>query len=97
KGTRHLSLSNGAAVERFTRTYDYDASGNLRYIKHVGKSQSFTTDLWISATSNRSLPALDANNLPIPAPESNFDGAGNLREMPHLRRIDWSFRGSLGR
>jgi RHS repeat-associated protein len=97
KGTRHLSLSNGAAVERFTRTYDYDASGNLRYIKHVGKSQSFTTDLWISATSNRSLPALDANNLPIPAPENNFDGAGNLREMPHLRRIDWSFRGSLGR
>ena len=97
KGTRHLSLSNGAAVERFTRTYDYDASGNLRYIKHVGKSQSFTTDLWISATSNRSLPAFDANNLPIPAPENNFDGAGNLHEMPHLRRIDWSFRGSLGR
>ena len=29
KGTRHLSLNNGAALERFTRLYDYDPSGNL--------------------------------------------------------------------
>jgi RHS repeat-associated protein len=97
KGTRHLSLNNGAAIERFTRTYDYDASGNLRYIKHVGKTQSWTTDLWISATSNRSLPALGPNGIAVQDPENKFDGAGNLREMSHLRQIDWTWGGALGR
>jgi RHS repeat-associated protein len=97
KGTRHLTLNNGAAVERFTRKYDYDASGNLLYIQHVGRSQGWTTKLWISATSNRSLPAEDPNGAPIINPDSRFDANGNLSELSHLRRIEWNWRGSLAR
>ena len=95
KGTRHLTLNNGAALESFTRTFDYDASGNLQRVRHLGTTQSWTTDLWISPTSNRSLPALDPNNLPVSNPESRFDSTGNLIALSHLRRMDWNWRGSL--
>jgi RHS repeat-associated protein len=97
KGTRHLSLDNGAALERFTQTYAYDASGNLQRIRHAGTTQSWTTEMWVSPTSNRSLPRLDPGGVPLPDPESHFDAAGNLARMAHLRRIDWSWRGTLNR
>jgi RHS repeat-associated protein len=97
KGTRHISFNNGAAVERFTRTYDFDASGNLRFIKHVGASHSWTTDMWISPMSNRSVPALDSNGIAISNPENSFDVSGNLIRMDHLRLVEWNWRNSLER
>lgn len=98
KGTRHLSLNNGAAIEAFAVTYDYDAANNLRQIRHIGGSQSFTTDLLISTTSNRAIPALDLGGNPIVVnPESHFDAAGNVRQLDHLRRMEWRFSGSLSR
>ena len=53
--------------------------------------------MWISGTSNRSLPALDANGIMVADPEGQFDAAGNLRRFAHLRSMDWSWRGSLER
>jgi RHS repeat-associated protein len=97
KGTRHITLDNGAAVERCTRTYDYDASGNLRFIQHAGAAHGWTTDMWISPTSNRSLAAIDPSGASVVDPEARFDGAGNVRRLSHLERIDWTFRGALGR
>ncbi|HEX6099236.1 MAG TPA: SpvB/TcaC N-terminal domain-containing protein [Thermoanaerobaculia bacterium] len=97
KGTRHITLNNGAALEAFTRTYEYDPSGNLKRIRHTGTTRSWTTDLWISASSNRSIPALDRLGVPVPSPESKFDAAGNLLALEHLRRIEWSWRSTLGR
>src|SRR5690606_8966838 len=40
KGTRHITLNNGAAVERYTRRYAYDEAGNIKSIKHSGVSQN---------------------------------------------------------
>jgi RHS repeat-associated protein len=97
KGTRHIGLNNGAAVERFTRSYDYDKSGNLLFEKHAGASQSWTRNMWVSPTSNRSIPALDLNGNPIPNPEPLFDGAGNLKSLAHLRSIAWTWRNGLER
>ena len=97
KGTRHLSLNNGVAIERYAREYDYDASGNLQRIRHLGASQSWTTEMWISPNSNRSLPAADPNGTPIMDPEARFDAMGNVRVLSHLRRIEWGWRGTLGR
>ncbi len=93
----HISLNNGAALERFTRSYDYDASGNLTAIRHAGATHSWRTDFWISDTSNRSLPALDQNGNAIVAPEQAFDAGGNLVSQAHLRRVDWNWRGELSR
>ncbi len=97
KGTRHLSFNNGAALERFTRTYEYDAANNLSRIRHVGATRSFTTDFWISPTSNRSLVALDLNGNTVQAPETRFDAAGELYVTDHLRGLEWGWNGSLSR
>ena len=91
KGTRHLTLNNGAAVERYTRTYRYDLAGNIESIRHSGQTQSFTTNLWISPTSNRALPASTTN------PESRFDAAGNTIHLPHLAALDWNHNGAIKR
>lgn len=97
KGTRHLTFNNGAAVERYTRTYEYDLAGNRRRMSHQGLTRNWTTDLWISPTSNRSLPALDLNDIPITNPESRFDANGNVIGLPHLRQIDWNYRNAISR
>ncbi|MET3948528.1 RHS repeat-associated protein [Arthrobacter sp. UYCu512] len=95
QGTRHLSLANGAAVERFTQRFHYDVAGNLDQIKHTGTTRSWTQDIWVSATSNRRLPALDTNGVPIAAPEGRFDAAGNTNSLPHLAAIVWDHRNRL--
>ena len=95
KGTRHISLNNGAAIERFTRRYDYDRAGNLVVVKHTGNSQSWTKSMWVSPNSNRSLVALDPNGSPVAQPETHFDATGNLKKLAHLRRMEWNWRGAL--
>jgi RHS repeat-associated protein len=97
KGTCHLSLNNGAAVERYRRTYEYDAAGNLLRLRHIGASRNWTTDFWVSRSSNRSIPALDPHGNPVSDPEARFDIAGNCTFLPHLRRMDWNWRNILSR
>ncbi len=100
KGTRHLTLNNGAAVERYTRTYDYDLSGNIQQIQHrsvTDTARGWTTTMWISTNSNRSLPAEDHNGFPIANPESCFDANGNCSSLSHLRAMDWNYRNNLSR
>lgn len=95
QGTRHLSLANGAAVERFTQRFRYDLAGNLEQIRHTGTTRNWTQDIWVSASSNRRLPALDANGVPVAAPEAKFDAAGNTSSLPHLAAIRWDHRNRL--
>jgi RHS repeat-associated protein len=100
KGTRHLHLNNGAAVERYRRTYGYDLSGNIQYINHAGlgagaDSCSWNTEIWSSPSSNRSLPLNDVNGIPVTNPETRFDANGNNIYMPHMRRIDWNYRNNI--
>jgi RHS repeat-associated protein len=97
KGTRHLSFNNGAAVERYTHIYTYDAAGNLTQMRHQSTSRNWTTDMWVSPTSNRSLPARGPSGAPVTDPESRFDAAGNTAALDHLRRVDWTYRSSLAR
>jgi len=97
KGTRHIQLNDGGRVERYTRTYAYDLAGNLQQVAHVGATRNWTTDLWTSAGTNRGLPALDPNGLPVVNPEADFDANGNCRRLAHLRRIDWSYRNAIAR
>lgn len=95
KGTRHITLNNGASVERYTRTYEYDEAGNIKTIKHTGTSQNWTKQIWTSSTSNRSLPSLDLNGIAVANPESRFDANGNCIYMPHLRSLEWNYRNNI--
>jgi RHS repeat-associated protein len=95
KGTRHLTLNNGAAVERYTRTYTYDLSGNLQRTRHDGTSGQWNTDVWTSPTSNRSLPAEMPGGGLVVDPETWFDANGNTIRMPHLRSLTWNHANRL--
>ena len=97
KGTRHLSLNNGAAIERYTRLYDYDLSGNLQRIRHQGATRSWATQYWTSPTSNRRLPKQDLNGIEVTNPESRFDANGNTISLPHLRSVQWSYANRISR
>jgi RHS repeat-associated protein len=97
KGTRHLTLNNGAAVERYTRTYRYDDGGNLIETAHAGSSQNWTQRNWVSPSSNRSLPAETADGIAVTDPEGHFDAAGHCVRLPHLHALDWNARGRLAR
>jgi RHS repeat-associated protein len=94
-GARHLSLNNGAALERYTQRFSYDAGGNLTRVQHAGTTASWATDYWVAAGSNRATPAEDGNGVPVVDPAGMFDAGGNLRELWHLRAMGWSWRGCL--
>lgn len=96
RGTRRAHLNDGAQVSRYQRFYSYDAAGNLTQVRHTGVTP-FTKDIAVAVSSNRAAPALDANGVPVPAPQTCFDAAGNCTFMPHLRRMEWNYRGTLSR
>ncbi|MBK8256728.1 MAG: hypothetical protein IPK82_29160 [Polyangiaceae bacterium] len=97
KGTRHLHLNNGAAVERYTRQYTYDLAGNLTLIAHQGTSLSWSTEMWTSPTSNRTLAKKDVNGIDLTDPESHFDSNGNTLTLPNVRRLFYNHKNQLVR
>ncbi|MGB0498932.1 MAG: RHS repeat-associated core domain-containing protein, partial [Rubricella sp.] len=97
KSTRHITLDNGAEIDAYTRTYTYDDGDNLTRIHHAGDTLTWTRDIWVSATSNRSLPAVDLNGIALVAPEAAFDAGGNVTRMPHLEAMEWNWQGRLAR
>lgn len=96
RGSRHLSLNNGQAVERYTQQYGYDLADNLTRVVHQGP-HGWTTDIWTSASSNRALPMRDPGGATVASPESRFDAVGNTRWLPHLAALDWGYHGRLTR
>lgn len=95
--SRRVPLNDGSQVERYTRAYQYDPADNLLQMHHQGLIAQWTTRMWVSSTSNRSLPERDLAGDPINNPETRFDAAGQLVEMDYLRRVEWSWRGTLSR
>ncbi|MED5371892.1 MAG: SpvB/TcaC N-terminal domain-containing protein [Myxococcota bacterium] len=97
KGTQHLTLNNGAALERYTRSYDYDLAGNLLKTRHAGTSGAWTRELTVSSSSNRSILSVGPDGLPTGSVDSAFDSAGRRSSLPNLRAMDWDHAGQLMR
>lgn len=95
KNTKHITLNNGASIETYTRTYEYDDSGNLKKITHSGTTSSWATEKWVSSTSNRSLPSKDASGVSLTNHEDKFDEVGNCTYLPHLEEFAWNYRNNL--
>lgn len=95
KGTRHVTLDNGRAMEPYRRSYRYDAAGNRTEMRHVAESRSWTREMWVEDTSNRSLSRLDPGGNPRTRPADAFDEDGNRVDLDHLRRVEWDERGRL--
>ncbi|MGU9642613.1 RHS repeat-associated core domain-containing protein [Salmonella enterica subsp. houtenae serovar 16:z4,z23:-] len=65
----------------YTRSYQYDDSGNLSSFSHLGAA-SFTRTMVISTQSNRSLLQNGSNSLTADDTDAGFDPCGNLRGLP---------------
>lgn len=97
KGTRHLTLNNGAAVERYRRTFRYDPSGNLVETAHDGATTGWTAGISVAANSNRALPTADVGANAASSIAAAHDPAGNVRKLAHVRSLEWTPRGGLHR
>lgn len=93
---RFLSSPADAAYQStpYTRQYQYDASGNLTMIKHLGASQ-WTKRIYVSATSNHALSDSffpSTSDLPI---EDYFDAAGNQLQLQIGQNLTWNGQNQL--
>ncbi len=97
RGTRHVN--DGGQVTRYQSSFDYDDGGNLTRIVHAPEAghtgPTLTTYKWVSATSNRQLPAADRNGIPWSRPEDLFDREGRCLMLSHVDGIDWDVAGRL--
>jgi len=71
----------------YRQHYDYDASGNLLELRHVGQ-QSYTRSLSVAGHSNHSVPA--PGN-----PLAAFDPNGNLLALGAGQPLRWNARNQL--
>jgi insecticidal toxin complex protein TccC len=87
-----LPLGNPDASRcvNYTRTYKYDAGGNLYAIQHRG-AQNYTRDLQIAADSNRGIEKRDSG----PSLVESFDGNGNLLYLSTDQPLQWDNRNQL--
>ncbi|WP_339501300.1 RHS repeat-associated core domain-containing protein [Pseudomonas silesiensis] len=86
----YRSLSNANAVLNYEEEYDYDASGNMTELRHLG-AQPFTRRWVIAANSNRSL--LEDDQPPDFA--NGFDDNGNLQCLQRGQTLSWDLRNQL--
>jgi insecticidal toxin complex protein TccC len=87
-----LRLGNPDASRcvNYTRTYEYDAGGNLYTIQHRG-AQNYTRDLQIAVDSNRGIEKRDSG----PSLVESFDGNGNLIYLNTGQPLQWDSRNQL--
>jgi len=87
-------------MANYIETYDYDASGNLQEIKHVG-AHNHTRRLTTAGNSNRSqLETKDETNnkkrLTDQEIAADFDANGNLKRLqPGGEALQWDLRNQL--
>jgi insecticidal toxin complex protein TccC len=81
-----LRLGNPDASRcvNYTRSYEYDAGGNLYAIQHRG-AQNYTRDLQIAANSNRGIEKRDSGSNLI----ESFDANGNLLYLNTDQPLQW--------
>ncbi len=85
-------LQDATVLRNYTRTYTYDAGGNVVKLAHTGH-QDYTLKMEIAFNSNRVLRKVDTHT-PDFAP--SFDARGNLRTLqPYGRDLVWNGRNQL--
>ena len=86
----YRASTNANAVLNYQEAYDYDASGNMIELRHLG-AQPFTRRWAVAANSNRSL--LEDDQPPDFA--NGFDDNGNLQCLQRGQTLTWDLRNQL--
>ncbi len=86
------------ALCRYVERYRYDAAGNILGIAHRGARSGWTRAYSYEEPSllepERAGDRLSATSVGDPEPYT-YDGHGNMTRMPHLPRMEWSFKNEL--
>jgi insecticidal toxin complex protein TccC len=86
----YLGNSDASRCMNYTRSYDYDAGGNLYEIQHRG-AQSYTQHLTIDSNSNRGIETRNSG----PGLVESFDSNGNLLYLNTEQPLQWNSRNQL--
>ncbi|WP_175650702.1 RHS repeat-associated core domain-containing protein [Pseudomonas sp. Marseille-P9899] len=76
----------------YRQHYEYDASGNLLSLKHIGW-QAYTRHMAVADDSNHALPWVDS--IAPENPRAGFDGNGNLLHLHAGQPLRWNARNQL--
>ncbi|KPW43907.1 Insecticidal toxin protein [Pseudomonas syringae pv. antirrhini] len=88
------SPADPTRLANYTRTYRYDAGGNLQQLTHTG-AQSHSRTLVTARYSNRSLPVIN-DHIPDEAEiAAAFDANGNLLALQAGQDLSWDRRNQL--
>ncbi|MCG8458080.1 MAG: FG-GAP-like repeat-containing protein [Holophagales bacterium] len=86
------SRNDGQSLEPYTRTYNYELSGNLVETRHRA-STGWSRETAISETSNHGVPEELLTG--GAKPDDFYDADGNLERLEHLPDIDHDYRGRI--
>lgn len=90
-----FGATNDSQWRNYTRTYTYDADGNLQKLQHVPSSGSgYTRTMKVAMLGNQSLPSTDPL-IESPGLDKGFDLNGNLQQLERGQTLNWDVSNRL--
>jgi RHS repeat-associated protein len=91
------AAADATRLSNYTRSYQYDAAGNLTRLRHRSRAShaSFSQTWSVAPHSNRAIPQ-DPAGAAVDVGK-RFDARGNLLELQPGQPLDWNARGQLQR
>lgn len=87
------------ALRRYRESFDYDPVGNILEMSHqpVGSGAGGWTRRYRYATDSNRLIGTSAAGDPVGtfSATCDYDAAGNMTRMPHLREMEWDYANRL--
>ena len=75
------------AMRRYSRSYEYDDSGNITEMAHTASGANWTRDYTYNSASNR-LTQTQIGSTPT---SYSYDAHGNLQSLPNVTAFTWDF------
>ncbi|GIF68466.1 hypothetical protein Ais01nite_65010 [Asanoa ishikariensis] len=90
----HDQPGDGLAMGRYTETYDYDATGNILAVQHLGSDSAHPgwTRRYAYQADNRLASTVVGSG---PAETYSYDQHGSMTSMPHLPLMVWDHADQL--
>jgi RHS repeat-associated protein len=82
--------ADSQALRNYTQAYIYDPAGNMTQLQHIAGNGSYTRSF--NYNKNQLLSTTIGNMIPV---QYQYDGHGNMLNLPQLPGMTWNFRDQL--